>query len=150
LLPLLLLGEPSAQPPGPAAPSSACDDPSPAFFIESEHDAAVHAAWLNAARHRVQAKWKVPRVVRDGEVGTVVLRFVVNQHGKVRELETVCATGVSSLEKASRRAVKAASPLEPFPAESERDSLTLRWRFRYEWRKTVDQRREYPAQHWVR
>ena len=138
-LALLLQGEPSA-----------CEDSTPGPVIESEHVPDDYARWVRAARHRIHAKWKVPRSVRAGEVGTVVLRFVVGEHGKVRELETVCATGDRSLEKASRRAIKAASPLEELPEDAGHDSVTVRWRFHYDWRKSVRDDEEYPEQRWVR
>ena len=143
LLPFLLFGEPPAE-------SAACEDPARGPRIESAHEPAVHAEWLRATRHRVHAKWNRPRLAPESEGATVVLRFVVGKRGKVRELETLCATGDRAFEKASRRAVKAASPLATLPEESEQDSLTLRWRFRYEQRDAVVEEKEYPAETWVR
>ena len=143
LLPLLLLGE-------PAADLTACKDPTVGPVIESAHEPSVHAAWLRTTRHRVHAKWSIPRAVREGEVGSVVLRFVVGKRGKVRALETVCATGDRAFEKASRRAVKAASPVAELPEDSKQDSLTLRWRFHYERKDAVRRDEDYPAESWVR
>lgn len=146
LLPLLLAGEPAVAPTPPA-----CEDPTPGLVIESEHVPERFERWVQTTRHRIHARWRVPLAVRQGEVGTVVLRFTVGRRGKVQRLETVCATGPKALEKASRRAVKSASPLEPLPADAEVDSVTLRWRFHYDWHVGEDDEDvEYPAERWVR
>lgn len=141
LLPLFWLGGPP-----PLAP---CEASSPGPTIESAHDAELHGAWLRSARDRVNARWRPPSATKEGEAGAVVFRFVVDRRGRIRGLETVCASGDKSLLKAARRAVKAASPLEPLPARSPIDSLTLSWRFQYEWRG-VEEGKEYPARRWVR
>lgn len=143
LLPWLWLGPASLEP-------TPCEDPQPGPVIESPHDADVLAKWLQAVRHRVHAKWTPPRATAEGESETLVLRFVVGRRGQVSRLEAACSSGSRALEKASRRAIKAATPLPPLPVESRRESLTLRWRFHYQWRDGVDEGREDPAESWVR
>jgi TonB family protein len=141
LLPLLWLGGPARLAP--------CEASSAGPTIESPHEAGLHGAWLRSARDRINARWRPPRAREEGEAGAVVLRFVVQGRGHIRDLETVCASGSKALVKAARRAIKAASPLEPLPAQSPVDSLTLSWRFQYEWRG-ADEEQEYPARKWVR
>lgn len=96
----------------PATPLSAA---APTTSIQAS-EAGASPYW-GLVQQRINSKWVAPPVDLTQRFLQVVIRFRMDRSGKVGEVVVVQSSGNDYFDNAGKRAVLAADPLPPFPAE---------------------------------
>ena len=103
--------------------------------ISSGERANLQKFWVLQLRKALRANWKplVPDTNRPPmtQLGTTVLDVRVTANGLVRHMALLRPSGDPALDHAAEGAVKAATPLPPFPPSVDVRTLALRLTFRY-------------------
>lgn len=97
--------------------------------------ALLRGQWLLSVRQSVLVNWHplVPDTTRPPmqQPGATLLVVRVGPHGRIRGERVVRSSGTPSLDRAAMGAVRAASPLPPFPPGVQSRKLRLRMLFEY-------------------
>ncbi|WP_447969579.1 TonB family protein [Nitrospira sp. M1] len=86
--------------------------------------------YLALIEAKIEQKWVAPRVSLNEDHPQVILRFRVLPSGEVINLGIKQGSGNGYYDAAAKRAVKAASPLPPFPKDLKSSHLDLLYKFR--------------------
>ncbi|GJL56368.1 MAG: hypothetical protein NPIRA02_35000 [Nitrospirales bacterium] len=86
--------------------------------------------YLALIEAKIEQKWVAPRVSLNEDHPQVILRFRVLPSGEVINLGIKQGSGNGYYDAAAKRAVKAASPLPPFPKDMNSSHLDLLYKFR--------------------
>ncbi|HEX8152297.1 MAG TPA: TonB family protein [Thermoanaerobaculia bacterium] len=69
------------------------------------------------SRIRIQWYSQMPPLVRTGMKGNVTIRFVIHRDGRISDVEILESSGIPPYDFAARKAIEAASPLNPLPKD---------------------------------
>jgi protein TonB len=98
----------------------------------SGEDAAALGDYIRAVRARIERhKRYPPAAVRDNLEGTVIVSFLLDRHGTLRDKRIAVGSGSSVLDEAALAAVAESSPFPPFPDGLDRETLLLRLPINY-------------------
>ena len=86
--------------------------------------------YLALIEAKIEEKWVAPRVSIAENHPQVILKFRILRTGEVQNLGIKQGSGNSYYDAAAKRAVKAASPLPPFPKDLKSSYLDLLYKFR--------------------
>jgi TonB family protein len=89
------------------------------------------ASYFAHIKERIQQHWSWPREARD-YTGKLVLRFVIAEDGRLRQVELLTSSGYRILDDEALSAVAKAAPFNPFPSDLGRKFLNIEGTFVYE------------------
>ena len=119
---------PDEAPPKEAPPQEAARE-APIAFNRQDPKVIAYMAGLKRA---IDQKWVYPSAaLREGREGRLTLELTVLKNGLLETVRVVRSSGSSVLDEEAIRAVKAAAPFKPLPAEMGRERLTIRTSFDY-------------------
>ncbi len=88
--------------------------------------------YLGRLKYRIQQAWSYPEEAQSlGLVGELLLVFTVNKDGSLLNLRLVHSSGFPVLDNEALRAVRAAAPFDPIPAEMGSEAWNIRATFAY-------------------
>ncbi|MFB3818799.1 MAG: TonB family protein [Candidatus Methylomirabilales bacterium] len=89
-------------------------------------------SYLARVKRRIQRTWTYPPdALALGLGGELVLVFTLNPAGTLTDLALIRSSGFPVLDEEALRAVKAAAPFDPFPAELGREPWNISAAFHY-------------------
>jgi len=91
-----------------------------------------YLSYFSKLKDRIQMVWRYPEAAKvAGLQGSLVLKFVLNKDGSLRELKVVKSSGVGILDDAAIKAIRRAAPFYAIP-QNLGDVLTVVANFEYE------------------
>ena len=91
-----------------------------------------YLSYFSKLKDRIQMVWRYPEAAKvTGLQGRLVLKFVLNRDGSLRELKVVKSSGVDILDDAAIKAIRRAAPFYAIP-ENLGDVLSIVANFEYE------------------
>jgi TonB family protein len=125
----------------PIPPRESRATPSPTNITPSQDTNSVLAlgtrhpaypAYLKRVKDRIVNTWNYPKQAsQNKEKGNVDLEFTILKPGNVQRVRVLRSSGSGSLDQAAIRAVRAASPFDPIPAETGLAEIRIRFSFSY-------------------
>jgi TonB family protein len=83
-------------------------------------------------RKRVELNWSYPEeAAKAGTTGDLLLQITVMRDGQLKEISLIRSSGSQMLDENAIRAVKAASPFNPFPRRISKQRLKINLEFSY-------------------
>lgn len=91
-----------------------------------------YLSYFSKLKDRIQMVWKYPEAAKvTGLQGRLVLKFVLNSDGSLRELRVVTSSGIDILDDAAIKAIRKAAPFYAIP-KNLGDVLSIVANFEYE------------------
>ena len=108
----------------------AAPDPASGSGASASRNSAGQNRYLALIQAKIEQEWVAPRVSIDQDHPQVTLKFRVLSSGEVLNLGIQQSSGNGYYDAAAKRAVRAASPLPPFPKDLDSSYLDLLYKFR--------------------
>lgn len=109
--------------------SRACDE---VASISPDKKDACHMAYFKSVREVINTRWNYPPLALENKwEGQVILELVVLADGQLEEVRVINSSGHSALDDEAVRAVRAASPFQPFPSRIQKSRLKVVAKFEY-------------------
>lgn len=109
------------------------ETPSVATTLSLETSDPLYRPYFKTVRRKIGDRWKDPRGKGDErKKGKVLLEFTVTSAGKLQSVEVAESSGEKSYDFSAVKAVKGASPFEPFPTSISKRKLTIKALFVYD------------------
>lgn len=92
----------------------------------------LYKSYFKSIAHQIERVWVYPSEAAKREMsGTLTLRFRISRDGKLMTARVVDGSGHEILDYAAIKAVKEAGPFDPFPANIDKDKLSILATFIY-------------------
>lgn len=116
----------ASAPPPPVAPPVAPTIAMAAPAVAPPRIEAIRSAYLAALAEQIHRHKFYPRASRRfNEQGTVVVRFVIEKDGRLRELSVAESSGIERLDTAALETLRKVTPFEPIPDVLGRDEWPI-------------------------
>ena len=113
-------------------------DSQPQRYVEEGDEVSLNTtelkylSYFSKLKDRIQMVWKYPEAAKvTGLQGSLVLKFVLNSDGSLRDLKIIKTSGADILDDAAIKAIRRAAPFYAIP-ENLGDVLTIVANFEYE------------------
>ncbi len=92
-----------------------------------------YISYFASIKRKIELVWQYPYDAQlAGIQGDLVINFVIARSGQLQSIELVDGSGHKILDEEAKRAIRAAAPFDPIPAEYKIPDLRIRGHFVYE------------------
>lgn len=139
-----LLQSAPSQPSAPDAPDSdkdpmlGADVPKKEDTVDLSTREFKYVSYFTNLKRKIEGVWNYPEESQmRGETGRLFLTFTLNREGDLEEIKLLDSSGYTRLDDEAIRAIRVASPFNPFPESWELERLNIRASFEYRYRRFI-------------
>lgn len=132
------------QPSVPDAPQSnkspmyGADVPQKEDTVDLSTKEFKYVSYFTNLKRKIDGVWNYPEESQmRGETGRLFLIFTLNSNGELEDIKLVDSSGYERLDREALRAIKVASPYNPFPDSWEVEKLNIRASFEYRYSRFI-------------
>ncbi len=97
-----------------------------------------YLSYFTHLKRKIEGVWNYPEEsILRGEQGRLFLMFTLNKNGEVEDIKLIDSSGYKNLDKEAIRAIKIASPFNPFPKSWRLERLHVRASFEYSFQRFI-------------
>lgn len=97
-----------------------------------------YISYFTHLKRKIEGVWNYPEEsILRGEQGRLFLVFTLNKKGELEDIKLIDSSGYKNLDKEAIRAIKVASPFNPFPKSWELEKLHIRASFEYSFKRFI-------------
>lgn len=125
-------------PPSEKKPLYGTEGPKKEDTVELSTKEFKYISYFTSLKRKIDGVWNYPEESQiRGETGRLFLEFTLNSNGDLENIQLLNSSGYSRLDNEAIRAIKVASPYNPFPDSWELEKLNIRASFEYRYSRFI-------------